>query len=573
MPQTLGSLPIGAKVKFGSFRNSPVKWVIKDKNHSGFPSGAVTILTERIIKMMPFDGKESGNSDNNRKSYGNNRYIYSNIRKWLNSAAGPGGWYAAAHSADAPPSAANVWVNNSVAINPYDTIAGFMNQFSQDDRNAILDTTLTVGKATVDGGGTETCVDKIFLLSTAEVGLSGDFTEGSLLAGFSDNASRIATVDAACVADSNYQSNPAVDAAWYYWLRSPYASNSDDVRRVYSDGTLSGNGAYYGYYGLRPALNLASSILVSDSVDGDGYFTVIHNLSPLAPSYIDTPHNVYGTVQADISWGSASDPDGYIVGYSLERKYDNGSWAEIYNGPGQNYGDLISMDFNTVQYRVRAIDNKDAFSPYVTGDVRNISHTPPPIISITDGELGAFSDTPPTIQFLITDTNSEAVHIYARLDDVTIADQAGDLENENTFTIPAEVWIKTLNGQHILTLDFVDDYYNVVRRTFSFTKIVNEIKFMLSVPLDADERPSVIVASVLGSMPNGSRLTVEVCNNAFDDEPEWEDMTVQVKTKQKYFFQNQEKEAEKWGVNIRVTLNRGTAEEPVYITSVGGNFA
>jgi len=573
MPQTLGSLPIGAKVKFGTFRNSLIKWSIKDKNHSGFPSGAVTILTERIIKMMCFDAKESGNSDSNRKSYGNNRYIYSNIRKWLNSPAGAGAWYAAAHSADAPPSAANVWANSSVAINPYDTIAGFMNQFSAEDQDAILETTLTVGKATVDGGGTETCVDKIFLLSTAEVGLSGDFTEGSLLAGFSDNASRIATVDAACVADSNYQSNPAVDAAWYYWLRSPYASNSYLVRRVLSDGTLDYYSAYNGSYGLRPALNLPSSLLVSDSVDGEGYYTVIYNQAPLAPSYINTPNNVYGTVQADISWGSASDPDGYITGYSLERKYDNGSWVEIYAGPGLNYGDTVSADFSTVQYRVRAKDDKNTFSPYATGDIRNISQTPPPEVSLTDGDLGVFSDTPPIVQFTVSSTKSAGIMVYARLNDVTIAQQAGDMENENTFTIPSDVWIKTLNGQHTLTLDFVDDFNNVVRRNLTFSKAVTEIKFMLQVPLDADERPSVVVASVLGSMPNGSRLTVEVCNNGFDDEPEWEDMTVQVKMKQKYFFQNQEKEAEKWGVNFRVTLNRGTAEEPVYITSVGGNFA
>ena len=52
---------------------------------------------------------------------------------------------------------------------------------------------------------------------------------------------------------------------WYYYLRSPYASDSYHVRSVRSDGTLDGDIAYVGYYGVRPALNLSSSILVSDS--------------------------------------------------------------------------------------------------------------------------------------------------------------------------------------------------------------------------------------------------------------------------------------------------------------------
>jgi hypothetical protein len=573
MPQTLANLPGGAKVKFGKFRNKEIKWLIADKNHPGFPSGAVTILTERIIKMMCFDGKEAGNADTNRQSNGNNRYIYANLRKWLNSGAGAGAWYTAAHSADAPPSAANVYASNGVSFNPYDAIAGFMNGFSAEDKAAILETTLTVGKATVDGGGTETCIDKMFLLSATEVGLDGGFTEGSALACFSDNASRITKVDADCIADSNYSSNPAADAAWYWWLRTPYASLSYSARCVYTSGTLSSSSAYYGNGGLRPACNLPSSLLVSDTPDPEGYYTVIHNQSPLAPGYINIPFNVYGTVQADISWGTASDPDGYIVGYSLERKYDNGPWAEIFSGAGLNYGDMISMEHNTVQYRVRAKDDKEAYSPYMTSVTRNISHTPPPVITLDDGDLGVFADTAPIVTFTISKTDSAGIVIYTRLDDVTIGQQAGDLKNENTVTIPAEAWVKTLNGQHYLTLDIADDFGNVVRRNLSFQKSVTEVKFMLSTPLEADDKPSVIVVTVLGSMPDGSELTVEVCNNAFDDDPEWENMTVQVKTKQKYFFQNSAKTADKWGVNIRVTLNRGIADEPVYITSVGGNFA
>ena len=234
MAQKLSNLANKAKVKFGSLHGKPIIWIVADKNHAGYPSGSVTLVTNQIIKMLCFDAKESSNGNSDRKSYGNNRYIHSNIRQWLNSSAAAGAWYTAQHSADAPPSSANVWSST----NAYDTIAGFLNAFTANERAALLDTTITVGKSSTDGGGTETCTDKIFLLSCTEVNLSGDHTCGSKLAIFSDNASRVATVTAECVANSNYSSNPASGAAWYYWLRDAYAGSARFARLVYSDLSL-----------------------------------------------------------------------------------------------------------------------------------------------------------------------------------------------------------------------------------------------------------------------------------------------------------------------------------------------
>ena len=247
-------------MKFGTIHGKPIVWLVADKNHAGYPSNSVTLVTEQIIKMLCFDAKESANSNSNRQSYGNNRYIYSNLRQWLNSAAAAGAWYTAQHSADAAPTSANV------SRNAYNGIAGFLNAFTADEQAALLDTTITVGKSSTDGGGTETCTDKIFPLSCTEVGLSGDHTCGSLLAIFSDNASRIATVTAECVANSNYSSNPASGAAWYYWLRDAYAGSAYGARGVRTDGTLNWYLAYYGSHGLRPACYLDSDLLIS--IDG-----------------------------------------------------------------------------------------------------------------------------------------------------------------------------------------------------------------------------------------------------------------------------------------------------------------
>lgn len=342
-----------------------------DKNHAGYPSNSVTLVTNQIIKMLCFDATEPSNGNSDRRGYGNNRYIYSNLRQWLNSPAAAGQWYTAQHSADQTPDSSHVWNG----VNPYSGLAGFLNAFTANERAALLNTTITVGKSSTDGGGTETCTDKIFPLSCTEVGLSGDHVCGSKLAIFSDNNSRIATVTASCVANSNYSSNPGSGAAWYYWLRDAYAGSAYYARRVGSGGTLNGDGAYYGYVGLRPACNLSSDLLISDSVDSDGCYTVIYNQAPTAPSSITVPSEVLGGENLSISWAASTDPDGNLSGYVLERKVGSGTWAQIYKGSSRSYTDAITYGWTSVQYRVKAYDAAGAESAYTTSATRTLTFT------------------------------------------------------------------------------------------------------------------------------------------------------------------------------------------------------
>ena len=270
MSKTLGSLTVGAKIEvpvlsaYQSRFGSKIVFKIADKNHSGYPSNSVTLITEKIIQLMCFDAKEASNSNSDRKQYGNNRYQYSNILQWLNSNAAAGAWYSAKHSADAPPTNANVWNN----YNEYDAWAGFLAMLDPKFVAELLTTTQTVARNTVtDGGSYETVTSKMFLASTTEVGLANEnnIAEGSLLALFSNDASRVAYPTAQCVnnADGYTNSNFSTSKGWYWWLRTPDSSYANIVRFVYSDGSLYYNSAYYGDYGVRPLCNLKSEILVS----------------------------------------------------------------------------------------------------------------------------------------------------------------------------------------------------------------------------------------------------------------------------------------------------------------------
>ena len=189
----VSSLPVGTLIKDVNtkYYDVPIVWKIADQNHTDYPQNSTTLISDKILTLKCFDGKEPSYPNEWRKKYGNNRYIYSNIRQWLNSNANAGDWYLSQHSYDAPPN------NSNTTCNAYDTQSGFINAFSNKFVNNLLTTTLVVAKNTsTDGGGSETLTDKIFLASRTEVGLENEngVSEGAKLSLFSDNNSRISKV-------------------------------------------------------------------------------------------------------------------------------------------------------------------------------------------------------------------------------------------------------------------------------------------------------------------------------------------------------------------------------------------
>ena len=102
---------------------------------------------------------------------------------------------------------------------------------------------------------------KCFSLSAAEVGNGG--SDGTAFSYLSTQANRIA-----------YQDETTTAAYW--WLRSPYSSYTGDIAyNVNADGSVNrSDSVYLGSYCARPALALSSEILVSDSADSSGCYTI-----------------------------------------------------------------------------------------------------------------------------------------------------------------------------------------------------------------------------------------------------------------------------------------------------------
>ena len=569
MSQSISALPVKAKVKDTSttYYGVPIIWEIGDKNHAGYPANSVTLVAANILKLACFDAKESGNSDSSRRNYGNNRYSLSNLRQWLNKAGSP--WYQAQHGADAAPTNANVWSN----YNEYDDEAGFLTGFSAQMLAAILNTTLTVAKAGVDGGGSETVTDKVFLLSKAEVGLGAEngVSEGSTLAMFSDNASRQCRPTAQAVANSEYTSGSlSVSQPWWYWLRSPFASYSYNVRVVYSDGALYIYyvDAYYGNVGVRPALNLSSSILVSDSPDSDGAYTIVWNQAPTTPPSITVPDEVRSGKTAEISWAASVDPEGGAITYELERSINSGAWTNIYTGSATSYDDTgVGTSANTVQWRVRAKDVNGAYSGYTSSTVKTVVHNVDPTISGSDTDLGTVT-SPPSMAYTVNDQDTDdELTVVESLDGNEIRTIEDAVRNQTyTFALTEAQFAALSNGQHTMQVKVTDTLGNSATRTTTFTRSVTGIEYIVG-PIETDAAAEKILVS-LQYYAAAEDVVVSVCNNAFDDNPTWELATIGLK----HIFSNATKTAEKWGVGVKVQISKSTGYDTISSRPVSGSY-
>ena len=544
MSQSISALPVKAKVKDTgtTYYGVPIIWEIGDKNHAGYPANSVTLVAANILKLACFDAKESGNIDSSRRNYGNNRYSLSNLRQWLNKAGSP--WYQAQHGADAAPTNANVWSN----YNEYDDEAGFLTGFSAQMLAAILNTTLTVAKASVDGGGSETVTDRVFLLSKAEVGLGAEngVSEGSTLAMFSDNASRQCRPTAQAVSNSEYtNSSLSASQPWWYWLRSPNASGSYYVRNVYSDGALITHYyAYYGDIGVRPALNLSSSILVSDSPDSHGAYTIVRTQAPTTPPSITVPDDVRSGKTAEISWAASVDPEGGAITYELERSTNSGAWTNVYTGSATSYDDTgVGTSANTVQWRVRAKDVNGAYSGYTSSAVKTVVHNVDPTISGTDTDLGTVT-SPPSMAYTVNDQDTEdALTVVESLDGNEIRTIEDAVRNQTyTFALTEAQFAALSSGQHTMQVKVTDTLGN----SAAAEKILVSLQYYAA----------------------AEDVVVSVCNNAFDDSPTWELATIGLK----HIFSNATKTAEKWGVGVKVQISKSTGYDTISSRPVSGSY-
>lgn len=237
--QPITELESGSKVKLGVWNNIPLQWKVARDTSDQSIRLVLEPTSVSLLGNKMYDNKEPSNSDRDRRNYGNNRYIYSNIHQWLNATKATS-WYTAQHSADAAPD--------------YSNQAGFLSGWSENHIAALDWATLTVSRSSIDGGGTETFAARVALISTTELGLQSG-TGGGRLDIFNSNRDR--------------------STGALYWTRTHYLSDSYNAYRVESDGALNNYGGNVLHtYGVRPLCIPKSTTYVSLQPDSDGCYTI-----------------------------------------------------------------------------------------------------------------------------------------------------------------------------------------------------------------------------------------------------------------------------------------------------------
>ena len=538
----------------------------------------------------------------------------------------------------------------------------FLAMFDSNIQKAIKQVKLPYRK----GSGTSTTVTsgsnglsaKIFLLSATETSFSFSYMpsgEGAELAyfkGCADNSS-----DSKRVAYLN-------GSATYWWLRSPYCSNFFSALYVLSNGDWNYSGCSSSY-GIRPALILPSTLLVSDdgtvstntapstpgsisvpssimggtnisiswakSSDAEsnlaGYkverstnggsswsqiyqgtatsttnnvafgttsvmyrvkaydteglesgwrtssqVTVVNNNAPSAPPSIAVPNDVKGGSTLVISWTAASDSDGNLSGYILERSTDGGSsYTQVYKGNALTYTDTITKGWSTVMYRVKAYDSYNAQSGYTTSTKRTVdNNTAPTITTSSAANLGTKSSGF-TISYSVDDKDAgDTLTVTEKLDGTTKRTYTATRKTTNSFAVTGEYFQKITNGSHTMTVT-VTDGKATVTKTFTFTKAVTAASITLAKPMEADAQITLCAITVGGLIPADAVFKVEVTNNGKDSSPVWEDATTEARNGRNHLFTNQTA-ANGFAFNFRVTAERGASGESGYIASIQGGF-
>lgn len=537
----------------------------------------------------------------------------------------------------------------------------FLNLFESNIKNAIKQVKLPYRK----GSGTSTTVTsgsnglsaKIFLLSATETSFnfsampSGEGAELAYFKGCADNSS-----DSKRVAYLN-------GSATYWWLRSPYCDYFNFALYVSSNGDWNRNCS--GSYGVRPALILPSTLLVSDdgtvstntapstpgsisvpssimggtnisiswakSSDAEsnlaGYkverstnggsswsqiyqgtatsttnnvafgttsvmyrvkaydteglesgwrtssqVTVVNNNAPSAPPSIAVPNDVKGGSTLVISWTAASDSDGNLNGYILERSTDGGSaYTQVYKGNALTYTDTITKGWSTVMYRVKAYDSYNAQSGYTTSTKRTVdNNTTPTITTSSAANLGTKSSGF-TISYSVDDKDAgDTLTVTEKLDGTTKRTYTATRKTTNSFAVTGEYFQKITNGSHTMTVT-VTDGKATVTKTFTFTKAVTAASITLAKPMEADAQITLCAITVGGLIPADAVFKVEVTNNGKDSSPVWEDATTEARNGRNHLFTNQTA-ANGFAFNFRVTAERGASGESGYIASIQGGF-
>ena len=298
--------------------------------------------------------------------------------------------------------------------------------------------------------------------------------------------------------------------------------------------------------------------------------TVVSNNAPSAPPSIAVPNDVKGGSTLVVSWTAASDSDGNLTGYILERSTDGGgTYTQVYKGNALTYTDTITKGWETVMYRVKAYDSYNAQSGYTTATKRTVDNNTAPTITTSSADNLGTKSSGFAVSYSVDDVDaSDTLTVTEKLDGATKRTYTPTRKATNSFAVTGEYFQKITNGSHTLT---ISDGKETTTKTITFTKAVTAASITLAKPMEADAQITLCAITVGGRIPADAVFKVEVTNNGKDDSPVWEDVTTKSSDRRNHLFANKTA-VNGFAFNFRITAERGASGESGCITSIQGGF-
>lgn len=267
-------------------------------------------------------------------------------------------------------------------------------------------------------------------------------------------------------------------------------------------------------------------------------------------------------IASNVSNGSAPLSFTHTLTYSNKRIRDGAADA--------TGSDLAENTNHTLT--VWAEDDQGGKSSEITRTFRVI-HNRAPVISDENRDLGNV-EAIPVISYSVNEPEQNPFTVTEKINNQTIRTFSGVAGQEEQLTIPHDMWIRLEPGvPHTISVTATDNQGMSSTRSFTFTRLVQEIMLDgLVEPFETDIAAERILLTPDWQLPLGAEVLVEVCNNAFDDEPVWEDCTIPAKMGRGYAFLNTEKTADKWGVNFRFRIRKGSSTSETSFSGIGGAY-
>ncbi len=241
---------LGDRITFGVYNGQPVIWRVIALSADGRQA---TVISDSILTMKAFDAAEGGkynfydgeyywnvpdadiDDETQRLIRGDNRWELSNLRTWLNSEKENVVYKNGEPNAKAM----------SEQQNGYNTEPGFLNNFTEAERSAIVPVTIVTN-------GTVT-TDRVYLLSSEELSL----LETADVSKYAKPTSEAVELDGSKWYSLHFSDFGVTDHYW--WLRDAAPDSVCEcytVTNSYVGGSLDGEPAGLEGYGVRPVITL-----------------------------------------------------------------------------------------------------------------------------------------------------------------------------------------------------------------------------------------------------------------------------------------------------------------------------